>query len=69
MSYFRHNPIFAGRFSIILDFFTHFDNIDSDVANLDSEKVVFWGKSRFVFHIFHPEKVFKNEKFLFFLKV
>ena len=57
------------KFDIYCFFFRPFDSIDSDLANLDSEKVVFWGRGRFVFHIFHPEKVSKNEKCLFFLKV
>ena len=50
-------------------FFRHFGNFDSDVSSLHSEKVVFCGTDRFVFHIFHPKKVFKNENSFCFLKV
>ena len=66
VSYFRHNPIRFVRFSI---FIGHFEHFDSDVANSHSEKVVFWGRGRFVFYIFHPTKVYKNENRLYFLKV
>ena len=68
VSYFRHNPILVGRFSIIIDHFGHFDS-GTCIANSHSDKVVFWGRGRFVFHIFHPKKVFKNEKCFYFLKV
>ena len=52
--------------SVILSHFGHFD---FGVANSHSEKVVFWGRGRIVLHIFHPKKVFKNEKCFYFLKV
>ena len=69
VSYFRHIPISAGQFSIILVFFTHFDKFHSDFANLHSGKVVFWGRDRFGFHTFLLEAVLKNENCCYFLKV
>ena len=50
-------------------FLEHFDHSDFDIANSHSEKVVFWRRGRVVLHIFHPKKVFKNEKCFCFLKV
>ena len=50
----------------IFDFFSHFP---FDFANSHSEKVRFWGRGRFVLHIFHRKKVSKNEKLFHFQKV
>ena len=55
----------SSRFSIIL---YHFGRFDCDIASSQTEKFVFWGRDRFVFHIFRMKNVFKNEKFVCFLK-
>ena len=65
VSYFRHNLINRCRFSIFLHHFGHFDS-ESGISH--SEKVTFWGRGHFCFHIFHQEIIFKNRKRFCFLK-